>query len=130
MTSPAILAAFETLVQAIRADVRQELLSLLGGGGQPAPLSLSRPTRQRRRGETIARAKARPKGAKRTANEIDELIGHTLKFIKANPGSRSEQIAEGLGVSTKDLVLPISKLFEAKALKSTGQRRGTKYTAK
>jgi hypothetical protein len=58
------------------------------------------------------------------------MIGHVLKFIKSNPGSRSEQIAQGLGVGTKDLVLPINKLFETKAIKSTGQRRGMKYTAR
>ena len=127
MTSPNVQAAFESLVQAIRAELREEFLAVLGDA--PTPKKRGRQASTAR--ETPrAKIKARPKGAKRTANEIDELIGHTLKFIKSNPGSRSEQIAEGLGVSTKDLVLPIAKLFEAKAIKSTGQRRGTKYTAR
>lgn len=118
-------ALFEQLVAAIRAEVRDEFLSAISSDHQVG--------NGRRKPGPKAKAsapKARPKGAKRTANEIDELIGRTLKFVKSNPGSRAEQIAEGLGVSTKDLVLPITKLFESKALKSTGVRRGTKYTAR
>src|SRR5882724_8443020 len=128
MTSSAVPSACEALVSAIKAEVRTEFLAALGehevGNGRRAA-GRKKPGPKPKG----AKLKARPKGAKRTANEIDELIGHTLKFIKSNPGSRSEQIAEGLGVTTKDLGLPITKLFESKALKSTGQKRGTKYSA-
>jgi hypothetical protein len=47
--------------------------------------------------------------------------------IKKAPGARAEQLAEALGVGTKELALPIAKLFDDKSIKSTGQRRGTKY---
>ena len=45
------------------------------------------------------------------------------------PGLRIEQINAELGTSTKALVLPIKKLLAAKAIKTTGTRRSTKYFA-
>jgi hypothetical protein len=127
MASPAVQSAFEALVAAIRAELRSEVLAAIGDGHE---VGNGRRAAGRKKPGPKPKAKVGAKGAKRTANEIDELLGHTLKFIKSNPGSRSEQIAEGLDVTTKDLVLPITKLFEGKAIKSTGQKRGTKYTAR
>ncbi len=52
-----------------------------------------------------------------------------LAYITANPGQRSEQIAEGTRFSTGELALPLRKLVAEKRLKSTGRARGTTYTA-
>jgi hypothetical protein len=47
--------------------------------------------------------------------------------VKKTPGQSVEALAKTLGVTTKDLQLPVLKAFEAKLIKTTGQRRGTKY---
>jgi hypothetical protein len=123
MTTANIQAALDSLVDAIRSELRQEFLSALGG----APAA----TRGRRRGArpaAPARAKTRSKGAKRTPEELEALTKNVLSHIKRNPGQRVEQIAEALGTTTKELALPIIKL--GKALKTQGQRRGTKYSAR
>jgi len=127
MTTPTVQAALDTLIEAIRAELREEFLSALGGPS-------SAPKRGRRKAtrsaavSAVPRAKARGKGAKRTPEELEALIKSVLAHVKKNPGQRVEQIAAALGTSTKELALPIIKL--GKALKTQGQRRGTKYTAR
>jgi hypothetical protein len=72
----------------------------------------------------------RPKGAKRDPQEIETQTKTLLAAIKKTPGSRIEEISRSIGISTKDLALPVAKLFEAKSIKTTGQRRATKYFPK
>jgi hypothetical protein len=67
---------------------------------------------------------------KRTPEEIEKVATKLLAYIASNPGQRSEQIADGTGLPTKDLSLPIRRLLEAKKLKATGKARGTTYTVK
>ena len=76
------------------------------------------------------KAGRRPKGAKRTPEELEALTKTLLAAIKKTPGSRIEQIGRTLGIATKELALPVAKLFDAKSIKSTGQRRATKYFPK
>lgn len=52
-----------------------------------------------------------------------------LGFVKSSPGLGLEAIAAGLGTTTKELKLPVIKLLGARALKKSGQKRGTKYFA-
>ncbi len=73
------------------------------------------------------KAAKRAKGAKRTAEEIDAVTKSLLAAIKKKPGQRIEEIGKGMNVSTKDLALPVAKLFDAKAIRTTGTRRATKY---
>jgi hypothetical protein len=125
MTTPQIQAALDALVTAIRAELREEFLSALGGAAPAA----KRGGRRAARGATTAPAqRARAKGAKRSSEELEALTKNVLTYVKRNPGQRVEQIAAGLGTTTKELALPIIKL--GKALKTQGQRRGTKYSAR
>lgn len=125
MTTPNIQGALDALVDAIRSELRMEFLSALGGAQPPAR---GGGARKPGRAAAPARPKARAKGAKRTPDELEALTKNVLAHIKRNPGQRVEQIAAALGTSTKELALPIIKL--GKALKTQGQRRGTKYSAR
>jgi hypothetical protein len=127
MTTPTVQAALDTLIDAIRSELREEFLSALGGSA-PAPRRAGRKAARSGGASAAPRAKARAKGAKRTPEELEALTKNVLAHIKKNPGLRVEQIAAALGTSTKELALPIIKL--GKALKTQGQRRGTKYTAR
>jgi hypothetical protein len=49
--------------------------------------------------------------------------------IRQNPGQGAEQIGKAVGLSTKDMALPIRKLLAARSIRTEGQRRGTKYFA-
>jgi hypothetical protein len=79
------------------------------------------------RGAGRGRAASREKGAKRPPDEIERLTGRLLDYVKGNPGQRIEQIADGMGTSTKELNLPAKKLIAGKQLKTKGQKRATQY---
>ena len=128
MTTSSVQAALDTLIEAIRSELREEFLSALGGNGSAPKRGSSKARRTAASAAPRAKAKARAKGAKRTPEELEALTNNVLAHIKKNPGLRVEQIAEALGTTTKELALPIIKL--GKALKTQGQRRGTKYTAR
>jgi hypothetical protein len=124
--SPNVQSALDDLITAIRSELRAEFLSALGGGGDiPTPFRKRGPGRPK-----TAAAKPRKKGGKRTPEELEAMTKNLLAAIKKTPGQRIEQLATGLGASTKELALPTLKLFEAKAISSKGQRRGTTYFAK
>lgn len=69
----------------------------------------------------------RAKGAKRSPDELEELTEQLLAYIKGNPGQRIEQIADGMGTSTKELNLPAKKLLGNKSIKTKGHKRATQY---
>ncbi len=72
----------------------------------------------------------RKKGAKRTPEELEQLIKKLHGYITKNPGQRIEQIASSLDISTKELNLPAKKLISDKKLSTKGQKRATTYFAK
>lgn len=53
-----------------------------------------------------------------------------LKYVKTNPGSRTEQIKKHFGTTSNELALPIRQLVEEGALKTKGERRGMQYFVK
>jgi len=91
------------------------------GGRRAAPAAVAV------RGAGRGRAASREKGAKRPPDEIERLTGKLLDYVKSNPGQRIEQIADGMGTSTKELNLPAKKLIAGKQLKTKGQKRATQY---
>jgi hypothetical protein len=94
-----------------------------GRGGRRAAAAAA-PARGR------GRAASREKGAKRPPDEIERLTGRLFDYVKGNPGQRIEQIADGMGTSTKELNLPAKKLIAGKQLRTKGQKRATQYFAK
>lgn len=123
----------EDLTAAIQAEGASAFAAAIGGH----PIGNSRETRpspKRGAGRRPLRAapapRAKPKGAKRAPQEIEAITKTLLSAITKKPGQRIEQIGKVIGVSTKDLALPVAKLFDAKAIKTTGQRRATKYFPK
>ena len=78
----------------------------------------------------VSLSQSRKKGAKRTPEELEQLIKKLHGYIAKNPGQRIEQIAQGLDISTKELNLPAKKLVSEKKLSTKGQKRATTYFAK
>jgi hypothetical protein len=77
-----------------------------------------------------ARMGRRVKGAKRDPQVLESLTDRLLGFIAKNAGQRIEQIAASLGTTTKELALPAKKLIGEKKVRTTGQKRATKYFAR
>lgn len=81
-------------------------------------------------GRPAKAARARSKGGKRSPEAVLKVASAVLAYIKSNPGQRLEQIGKGVKSPTKELKLPIQKLFEQKAISTKGEKRGTKYFAR
>jgi hypothetical protein len=121
------------IAELIRASAMETVAAALGegaGGGRGGRgrgrVAAGRPAR----GASRAVAASRAKGAKRPPGEIETLTSDLGAYIKSNPGQRIEQIAKGIGTSTKELTLPVKKLLAKKAIKTRGQKRATQYFPK
>lgn len=66
-------------------------------------------------------------GGRRSPEVVEQMAATLLAHVKSNPGQRGEQIAEVLGVDTKQLRLPMQKLIDEASVKTKGQRRGMRY---
>jgi hypothetical protein len=113
------------LANLIRESAMQSVRDALGGEA---------PARGGRRGGGVAAAapasRRLPKGAKRPPDEIVKLTSRLLDYVKTNKGERIEQIAKGMGVSTRELNLPVKKLIAGKSIRTRGQKRATQYFPK
>jgi len=111
-------AALESVEQALA-----EASTIPGRGGRGARAAASSSS-------FVSLSQSRKKGAKRTPEELEQLIKKLHGYIAKNPGQRIEQIAQGLDISTKELNLPAKKLISDKKLSTKGQKRATTYFAK
>ena len=106
------------LAEIWRRSATEALTGMDTGGGR----------RGRLPGSAFAIAgRGRGRGAKRTAEELEQLADSFVEFVKGNPGLRIEQINKQLGTSTKDLALPIRKLLADGVIKAKGKKRSTAY---
>jgi hypothetical protein len=80
----------------------------------------------RSRGGALRRAK----GGKRDPKALEALVSKLHSAVKSKPGQRVEEIARSLGTSTKELMLPMRKLRDAKKVQMKGTRRAARYFSK
>lgn len=133
-----ISSFLEELSTLVRQSALEAVREALTGGAvaTPARRGPGRPPKPVAAAEPASVAKA-PKAArkaskrgKRSSEDVTEIAAHLYDYISKNAGQSIEEIGRGMNTSTKTLKLPIKKLIEAKKLKTTGQRRGTRYNAK
>jgi len=72
-------------------------------------------------------ASKRKAGQKRSPDEIAKTTDRLLQYITKNSGQRIEEIAKGVGNSTKELTLPVKKLLSDKKIQAKGEKRATRY---
>ncbi len=124
-----IRARIDTFVTELNALVRQAAVeavdAALSDGGT------ARRGRGRGRGRPsrsgTSRRKATGKRIRRSSADGDATATAVLRQVKITPGGSVTDIGAALGLSSKDLKLPIKKLLEEKKVRTTGQRRGTKF---
>jgi hypothetical protein len=108
------IATVQSLTAQHAGAVLQETFSSLGG--TPG-------------GGVASSTAARPRGAKRGADELEQLSKRFVQFVHDTPGQRIEQINKQLGTTTAELALPIRKLLSEGTITSEGQKRSTIYFA-
>jgi hypothetical protein len=66
----------------------------------------------------------------RSARELGRLVRAVRSKISRKPGLRMEQLAAALNIPSQELQLPIRRLLADKAIRTRGQKRGTRYFAR
>src|SRR4051812_10718210 len=132
--SDTIRAALDSFVEDISNLIQQAALesveqALAGASAIPGRRG-GRGARAAAAAPAFASLASRKKGAKRTPEELEQLIKKLHGYVAKNPGQRIEQIAANLDISTKELNLPAKKLISEKKLTTKGQKRATTYFAK
>ena len=69
----------------------------------------------------------RKKGQKRSPEELAALEATLESFIQSNAGKRIEEIGKALHIPTSGLAGPVKKLLDSARIRSTGERRATRY---
>jgi hypothetical protein len=126
-----LIQSFVTQIEAAakRSALEQVLATL--GGSMPAAKRGRGPGRPK--GTTsaapVASAVIKPvkAGKRRSAEDVQQMGMALVDYVKANPGSRGEQIAAAMGSDVGTIRLPMKALIAAKKIKTQGQRRGMKY---
>jgi hypothetical protein len=96
--------------------------------GSPAPTKAGRgPGRPAKVAASTVPTKRRGKRGKRTTEDVAKMGEVVVAYVAKNPGQSLEQIKKVLDVEKKDLQLPIIRMIDAKKLRTTGERRGTRY---
>jgi len=113
------IAALESVAQALGGDA----------GAAPKRRGPGRPRGSAKRAAGAPSANGRRKRGKRSSSDVDATSQKVLSHVRAHPGQRIDEIGSALGASSKELRLPVQKLIGAKSLRTTGQRRGTRYFA-
>lgn len=117
-----IRARVDAFVVEISDLVRQAALDRLSDvlGGSPVVGGRSRKDAERR-------LLQRGKGQKRAPAEMARLLKAISQSVQEAPGIRADQLAQQLGIATRDTSLPIKKLLAEKAIIKKGQKRATQY---
>ncbi len=126
-----------TFVEQLSSLVRQAAVeavrtALTGGAPAAAPARRS-PGRPRKNAAAAApKAPKARKGKRAKVSSADAAAAATkvVEYLAKHPDQSLEQIGRGLNTPTANLKLPIKQLLGDKKLKTTGQRRGTKYSVK
>jgi hypothetical protein len=127
-----LAAAFaEQLLEAVRGASLQDILGQPGKGPAAAK---SRGVVNGAATAEAAPARGRKKAgrlARRSPEEIKELIGQIVELLKKNPeGLRAEEIKQKLGLQAKEMPRPLADGVASRQLKKKGEKRATTYFAK
>lgn len=125
-----IRACVDTLVADLTEIVKRstvEAVLAAVSGSLEAPTPKRGPGRPRK--SAAPKAPASGKRGRRSSAAVTKTTEAALAFVTANPGCTVGDIGAGVGTSTKELRLPLQKLLADGQLRTTGQKRGTRYHA-
>ena len=123
-TTAQIESRLRAFVDEIRALTRQELLDALTTFGSAA--AKRGPGRPRKTATPPAKAPS-DVGGRRASAVVADTIERLRDRILAHPGQGAEHIGPALGLTTRQLALPITKLLASKHITRKGVRRATRY---
>ena len=122
-------AALEAVANALKAGEGSapSVAKATGKKRGPAPAAPKAASKAPKAAAPAPAASKRKAGQKRSPDEIAKTTDKLLQYIGKNSGQRIEEIAKGVGNSTKELTLPIKKLLNDKKISAKGEKRATRY---
>ena len=122
--SSIIARAASEIAAAVRANMTAEISSAMKARGA---------ARQPQRAAAAARKPAaqptrKARGARTTVDS--ELAGKVLALLAKSPGLRAEEVTARLGAKPDPVKAALAALKQAGKLTTTGQARGTRYSAR
>ncbi len=123
-------AALEAVANTLKGESAAPSVAKAPAGKKraPAPAApVKAPAKAAKAAPAPAAASKRKAGQKRSPDEIAKTTEKLLGYITKNSGQRIEEIAKGVGSSTKELTLPIKKLLNDKKINAKGEKRATRY---
>ena len=142
-----IQARIDEFVQELSGLIREAALEAvqeaLGGTATPAKRGpgrrkgVTRKKAAKRGGRKKAAKRATRKTSKkagarkkRSSAAVQKIAERALAHVKKKPGVGAIEIAKALRMTSKDVQRPLQILMAEKKVRTTGQRRGTKYHPK
>lgn len=83
------------------------------------PAARKRPTARKRR--------PRPKGTRRTSEQMERDLDALREHIRQHPGATVLEIGDALGMASREITRPIKKLIAAGEIRKTGVKSHTRY---
>lgn len=124
--------AREAARQTLMARLRGEAASIVSSGALQPSAEGPPVTGKPRAGasdaacDSVRRADWR-KGEKRPVGELIRLRARLRAFIAENPGLRAEEIYAALGLTRREIALPLRKLVADGEVRAEGEKRATRY---
>ena len=122
----------DEFVSQLSVIIREAALEAVRSAIEGAGVSAAPTRRKKKASRKKAAGKAtgrRKKRTRRTAADYSALGEKILAYVKSNPGCGAGDIANALGSTTGDIRPVTAGLISGKKLRTTGQKRGTKYFA-
>ncbi len=116
------ISSFAAELSALVKQAALESVHAALGAGTPAQAKRGRPKGSK---NVAKRGPGRPKSSPSGNVDSDKILAH----VRANPGVRSDQIAKQFRMQTPAVRSVLEKLMALKAVRRTGQKRGTQYFA-
>lgn len=119
-------AFVEELSTLVRRAALESVQEALGTGAALSRRGSTRTVKRRKKATRAGRPAGR-KGGRRSSESVAATAEAIVRHVRSNPDQNVTEIGDALGLSSKDLRLPILKLVKEKQLRKTGKRRGTRY---
>lgn len=122
------LSSISHLVRQAAVEAVKDALGATDGKlATPARRGPGRPRKIQASAARAPKAARSGKRARRSPEDVERVAGEVLAYVNDHPGERLEEIGRGLKVDTAGLKRPIQVLIATGRLRTTGQKRGTKY---
>lgn len=122
-TPEQLASAIESMVAIYLVEAERVAQAALG---RAFSKGVAQPVKRSRR-SAASSPKPRQQGPRRSAQELAELAERLAAAIIQRPGESMASFAQQLGVSVRDLHLPMTVLKDEGRIRSVGQRRMTRY---